>query len=204
MIGAPAQRSRSDVIRIPPSCDPGHGGLIAMGRRYYKSELDLNMTEDTQKHRCSNCQDRKVNRRQLLMLAASSAGVAAVVSAIPGCGNPTGSPPSGPVNAGNVSALSVGTLLVMSNVVVARDANGVYAMSAICTHAGCFLDDSTDTIASGLSCPCHGSSFDGSGAVTNGPASTPLQHYAVAIAADGTVTIDGGQPVSASTRTAVS
>jgi Rieske Fe-S protein len=101
-----------------------------------------------------------------------------------------------------VAALSVGAMLVMSNVVVARDATGVYAMSAVCTHAGCLLDDSSSTIANGLYCPCHGSTFDGSGSVTNGPARSPLQHYAVTIAADGSMTADGSQPVSASTRTA--
>jgi cytochrome b6-f complex iron-sulfur subunit len=161
------------------------------------------MLEDAHKVRCAGCHDGWVNRRELLVLAGTSAGLAMVGAALPGCGNPTGSPPSGPVIVGNVSALSVGTLLVVSNVVVARDANGAYAMSAICTHAGCFLDDSTSTIANGLYCPCHGSSFDGSGAVTNGPAQTPLQHYAVTIAADGTITVDGSQPVSESTRTAV-
>jgi Rieske Fe-S protein len=160
------------------------------------------MIKDAQKVRCAGCHDSRVNRRELLVLAGTSAGLA-VVAALPGCGNPTGSPPSGPVVVGNVSALAVGTLLVMSNVVVARDANGVYAMSAICTHAGCFLDDSNSTIASGLSCPCHGSTFDGSGAVTGGPAGAPLQHYAVTIAPDGTITVDGSQPVSESTRTSV-
>ena len=86
---------------------------------------------------------------------------------------------------------------------VARDADGVYAMSAICTHAGCFLDDGSQTIAAGLDCPCHGSRFDGNGAVTEGPANTPLQHYAVVIAADGSITVDGTQPVSADTRTPI-
>jgi cytochrome b6-f complex iron-sulfur subunit len=97
--------------------------------------------------------------------------------------------------------LPVGAMLVMSNVVVARDAGGVYAMSAVCTHAGCLLDESSQTIAAGLSCPCHGSTFDGDGNVTRGPARVPLQHYAVTIASDGSVTVDGNQPVSASTRT---
>jgi Rieske Fe-S protein len=89
----------------------------------------------------------------------------------------------------------------MSNVVVARDAGGVYAMSAVCTHAGCLLDDSSSTIAAGLFCPCHGSSFDGNGGVTGGPARSPLQHYAVTLAADGSITVDGSQPVSPDTRT---
>jgi Rieske Fe-S protein len=103
-----------------------------------------------------------------------------------------------------VSALAVGTLLVMSNVVVGRDADGVYAMSGVCTHAGCLLGDASRTIADGLTCACHGSAFDGDGNVTRGPARAPLQHYQVTIAADGSITVDGSQAVAASTRTPVS
>jgi len=139
-----------------------------------------------------------LNRRKLLCLAGGSTGLAVIGA---GCGNPTGSPPTGPVSAGNVSALTVGAMLVMSNVVVARDAGGVYAMSGVCTHAGCLLGDSGRTIAAGLACPCHGSLFDGDGNVTRGPAGAPLQHYQVTIAADGAITVDGGQPVAASSRT---
>ena len=141
-----------------------------------------------------------VSRRKLLCLAGCSAGLTAI-GAAPGCGETTGSPPTGPVSAGNVSALAVGDLLVMSNVVVARDAGGVYAMSGVCTHAGCLLSDASRTIAAGLGCGCHGSIFDGNGNVTRGPAGAPLQHYQVTIAADGIMTIDGSQPVAANVRT---
>jgi cytochrome b6-f complex iron-sulfur subunit len=144
-----------------------------------------------------------ISRRSMLSLAGASTGYLVVAVALPGCGDPTGTPPTGPVTVGNVSAVSVGTLLAMSNVVVARDAGGVYAMSAVCTHAGCLLGDGARTIAAGLSCPCHGSAFDGEGQVTRGPARQPLQHYAVTIAADGTITIDGSQPVAATVRTPV-
>ena len=103
--------------------------------------------------------------------------------------------------AGNVSALSAGSLMLLSNVIVARDANGVYAMSRACTHQGCPVDDTSSGIAGGLHCPCHGSAFDGNGAVTHGPAGSPLQHYAVTIATDGSITVQGDQPVSSDTRT---
>jgi cytochrome b6-f complex iron-sulfur subunit len=141
-----------------------------------------------------------LSRRRVLQVAGSSVGLAIVGCALSGCEN-TGSPPTGPVSAGNVSALTVGALLILSNVAVGLDSQGVYAMSAICTHAGCFLDDGTHTIAAGLDCPCHGSTFDGNGSVTHGPAQTPLQHYAVTIDANGNITVDGSQPVAASVRT---
>jgi Rieske Fe-S protein len=141
-----------------------------------------------------------LDRRKLLCLACGSTGLAMIGA---GCGDKTSSPPTGPVGAGNVSALAVGSMLVMSNVVVARDADGVYAMSGVCTHAGCLLADGSGMIAAGLSCPCHGSLFDGDGNVTRGPAGAPLQHYQVTIAPDGAITVEGGRPVSASTRTAV-
>ena len=142
-----------------------------------------------------------LNRRSLLRLAGCSAGLAVIGA--PGCGNPTGTPPTGPVAAGNVSALAAGTLLVMSNVVVARDDSGVYAMSGVCTHAGCLLGDGSRMIAAGLTCACHGSAFDGDGNVTRGPALAPLQHYQVTIAADGSLTVDGGHPVGSAARTPV-
>ena len=94
--------------------------------------------------RCSNCSKRPVNRRELLMLAGATTGLVVLGGALSGCGNPTGTPPTGPVTAGNISALTVGSLLVMTNFVVARDTSGVYAMSAVCTHAGCLLDDGAD------------------------------------------------------------
>jgi Rieske Fe-S protein len=149
---------------------------------------------------CPDCPKSSLDRRQLLVLAGASTSLVVLGAAVSGC-NATGDPPTGPESAGNVSALEVGSLLVMSNVVVGRDANGVYGMSAVCTHAGCFLDDGAQTTAAGLNCPCHGSTFDGNGAVTRGPAVTPLQHYAVTITADGSITVDGSMPVPADTRT---
>ena len=149
---------------------------------------------------CRDCRRKEMARRELLVLA----GASVVLVALPACQPPTGTPPTGPIAAGNLSALPVGSLHVMSNVVVARDAGGVYAMSAVCTHAGCLLDDGAATIAAGLSCPCHGSKFDGDGAVTAGPARAALQHYAVTVSADGSIVVDGGQPVSAGTRTPAS
>jgi nitrite reductase/ring-hydroxylating ferredoxin subunit len=162
------------------------------------------MTDDLAKLRCAgqpDCLAQTLNRRRFLSVTGASAGLMVVASAVPGC-NQGISPPDGPVVAGNVSALSVGSLMLLSNVIVARDANGVYAMSRACTHQGCPVDDTSSGVAGGLHCPCHGSAFDGNGAVTHGPAGSPLQHYAVTIATDGSITVQGDQPVSSDTRTA--
>src|SRR5450432_695128 len=147
------------------------------------------------------CQS-KLNRRKLLRLAGASTSLTIICGGAAGCGNPTGTPPTGPVSGGNISGLAVGSLHVMSNVALGRDDGGIYAMSAVCTHAGCLLTDANHTVAGGLDCPCHESLFDGQGAVTHGPAREALQHYQVTIASDGSITVDGSQPVAAGARTA--
>ncbi len=51
-----------------------------------------------------------------------------------------------------------------------RDAEGVYAISTICTHLGCVVKPA----AGGFECPCHGSRFAADGKVTKGPAPKAL------------------------------
>ena len=162
------------------------------------------MKDDLAKLRCAgqpDCLAQTLNRRKFLSVTGASAGLMVVASAVPGCGNQGISDPSGPEAAGAVSALSVGSFIMLSNAIVARDANGVYAMTRRCTHQGCAVDDTSSGVAGGLQCPCHGSAFDGNGAVKHGPAGSPLQHYAVTIATDGSITVQGDQPVSSDTRT---
>jgi cytochrome b6-f complex iron-sulfur subunit len=152
--------------------------------------------------KCAVCECGSLNRRELLQVMGSSAGALLLTAALPGCSPPTGSPPSGPVSAMNLSDFKMNSLQVLSsNVAVGLDSKGLYAMSAVCTHAGCVLEDNPETIAAGLSCPCHGSTFDGNGAVTRGPARSPLQHYQVTVASDGSITVDGSKPVAANVRT---
>jgi cytochrome b6-f complex iron-sulfur subunit len=151
--------------------------------------------------KASGCGCGGLSRRELLRVAGTSAGAILLTTALPGCSNPTGSPPGGPVSAMKVTDYKVDSLQVLSsNVAVGRDSKGLYAMSAICTHAGCVLEDNAGTIAAGLYCPCHGSSFDGDGMVIHGPARSPLQHYQVSVAADGSITVDGSKAVAADVR----
>lgn len=56
---------------------------------------------------------------------------------------------------------------------VFRDVDGeLFTMSARCTHLGCVVD--WNPAEATFDCPCHGSRFDGHGAVVSGPAARPL------------------------------
>ena len=65
--------------------------------------------------------------------------------------------------------------------VVIHDEAGFSALSLICPHLGCTVEQS----AGGFTCPCHGSTFDPSGAPLTGPASTPLPTLQLAENAEG-------------------
>ena len=55
----------------------------------------------------------------------------------------------------------------------------VTALSSTCTHLGCRV--AWDADAALLKCPCHGGTFDRSGAVTSGPPPAPLAKLATRI-----------------------
>lgn len=62
-----------------------------------------------------------------------------------------------------------------SRVVVIRNGEDFYAMSLVCTHLGCTVNVTPDTLV----CPCHGSVFDRQGQVVKGPSDRPLERYRV-------------------------
>ncbi len=147
-----------------------------------------------------------MHRRRFLTAGAEVALAGSVACA--GCGSDSAEGISGPVSGGNVKDVPVGHFAFVPGrpVVLARDADGLYAFSSICTHQGCDIASEGSIItatgtATGLRCDCHGSMFDKNGAVIRGPARAPLEHYQVDLAADGNVTIHGGAVVGASVRT---
>jgi cytochrome b6-f complex iron-sulfur subunit len=106
--------------------------------------------------------------------------------------------PSLGTDLGSEASFPVGSWQLVGQIVVAQDANGFFAFSAICTHQGCLLDPPASD--GSTFCQCHGSQFDGNGAVMVGPAHSPLQHYAVNVC-NGDVFVDTSTVVAASTRT---
>ena len=77
-----------------------------------------------------------------------------------------------------------------------RDADGVFAVSMVCTHLGCIVK----TEADGFHCPCHGSRFALDGAVVKGPAPQALAWLGVARVGPGTYVVDEGKPVPPGTK----
>ncbi len=61
--------------------------------------------------------------------------------------------------------------ITQANLVLSHTEAGFQALSLDCPHLGCRLNPEQD----GFSCPCHGSRFDGSGALLRGPADEPLR-----------------------------
>lgn len=73
-------------------------------------------------------------------------------------------------------------------VVVRTSQTAASALSAVCTHQGCLV--SYAAANNNLACPCHGSNYDLTGKVTQGPATTPVKQYAASVGASSvTVTV---------------
>ena len=142
------------------------------------------------------------SRRVFLRVVGGSAGLGVASLCGLSCSS-TG--PSGKVDAGNVSDVAVGTISAVTgmSVAIARDEGGLYAMTLICPHEDCDMEYDGTIAETGITCTCHGSEFDVNGAVTRGPASTALEHYAVTVDSAGAITINADQVVDAATRTAV-
>lgn len=145
------------------------------------------MTEPTDPTNTPRTTATGVDRRRLVTGVASVAAAAPLLAA---CGSDGGSdggsatsgsgggapppPPSG-TSLGSVSQVPVGGGQVFPDqkVVVTQPSQGVWkGFSAVCTHAGCLVNQVADGT---ITCPCHLSKFSVSdGSVQSGPAPKPL------------------------------
>ncbi len=78
------------------------------------------------------------------------------------------------------------TFLSDDRLFVFNSPEGFYAISSVCTHLGCNVKRTTW----GFECPCHGSRFDASGRVIQGPAPAPLKWYALTLSPRGDLVVD--------------
>ena len=99
------------------------------------------------------------------------------------------------ITLGNSALFPVDTFTYLDehNMFVYRDHEGIRAVSAVCTHLGCILENTTG----GFECPCHGSCYNLKGEVLSGPAPRNLSWYQVNRTADGKIVIDPGKTVGA-------
>jgi len=121
--------------------------------------------------------------RRTVLRGAALAGAAGLgVTACTGGVNKPAALPTAPVDLGAATDVPVGgaTLYREKKLVVSQPEKGDFkAFSAVCTHAGCVVDN---VVNGKISCPCHGSEFDANtGKVLQGPADKPLPSCPVTV-----------------------
>lgn len=132
-----------------------------------------------------------VSRRQFCEGLASCLGLAAVAGCITsgqsrapdagGCGSQS-------IDCGPASTFISEMPVFFSNGIffVVRDANGLYAVSATCTHEG----GTINVVGSDYVCPRHGATFDFDGNVLGGPATLPLPHLEMCMLENGNIGVN--------------
>jgi nitrite reductase/ring-hydroxylating ferredoxin subunit len=116
-----------------------------------------------------------------------------------GPGGPKGCAIDGGIDAGAPASFAMGTLTYVAAVPawIGRDAGGLYALFAFCTHAlgGLVLGGNQ------LTCSVHGAKFTLTGDLISGPTGTnPLPHYDICLNAKGNVAVDTKVTVASTTR----
>ena len=85
------------------------------------------------------------------------------------------------------------TYIPEQQVYILRSQQGLWALSAVCTHLGCITQWKPD--ADMIACPCHGSKFRRNGTKIEGPAPRPLPRISLTLTADGELQVDKSETV---------
>jgi len=144
----------------------------------------------------------KYTRREFCWHSCQAVSLAAVASALTGCGGSSTSPSggstlpalrtmTGTVSGGAVTVTidsssplaSTGSAALVNsssgNFLVSRAGDQFTALTAVCTHEGCVVSN----YQSGTyECPCHGSQYNTNGSVTKGPATRSLAQFQTSFA----------------------
>lgn len=129
-----------------------------------------------------------IDRRGFLLLAATAA-VAAGCEAVNTTGGSGGGGTPRVIDAGPASEYAKDGVYSQhrgQGFFLIRRGAQLTAVSSYCTHRHCKLEAETDRT---FYCPCHGSTFDPSGKVTEGPAKRDLPLFATSTDARGHVMV---------------
>jgi len=129
-----------------------------------------------------------MNRRDFLNNTGAALGIGVVVQTLESCSKneatPTQPTPSGLTidlsSPANSTLKTTGGFILTKGIYIICTAPSTYiAVSSICTHQGCTVNFFSSN--NQFSCPCHGGRFDISGKVLQGPPTSPLAKYSVAL-----------------------
>jgi len=103
--------------------------------------------------------------------------------------------PSPVANAGKPDRYPLGSVTqdLQLGIYIAHGSEGIYAMSAVCTHLGCLTAWQPELGI--VACPCHGSKFQRDGTKIEGPAPRPLVWLKAWISDEGDLLVDRSVPL---------
>jgi Rieske Fe-S protein len=140
-----------------------------------------------------------VSRRQFCAGACQAASCAALASLAAACSGGSPSAPEVPVStlpvlqgqlAGSTVRVTAGSALAnVGGAALVESTAGLFLMArtsattfstveAVCTHEGCTINGAAGDV---YVCPCHGSRYNRSGQVLQGPARAALRQYATTV-----------------------
>jgi len=124
-----------------------------------------------------------MDRKEFLTLIGMSTGRIVLASCLGACNQQSVTPAPSPLtvdftlnlnDAANAPLKNKGGFIYNQGVIVAQTTSGIYiAVASTCTHQGQSVNFQSSN--NGFICYAHGSTFSSTGAVTNGPATYPLQ-----------------------------
>jgi len=117
---------------------------------------------------------------QALLAASGMLGLGALLRFL---GYQASPPPVTQFDLGPATAYPLGSRTVLPHMpaLLLHTEAGFSAISLVCTHLGCTLEETAD----GFACPCHGSRFDAQGVPQRGPAGQSLAPLRVEQSAEG-------------------
>lgn len=154
------------------------------------------MTEEKKnvEDRCEECSRRKFTTAGLGAIGVAAAGSAAF-------GYQFLSPnalyePSPIVDAGNPDRYPPDSVTpdLQAGIYIVHKQEGIYALSAVCTHLGCLTAWKPELGI--IACPCHGSKFHIDGVRFDGPAPKPLPWLKTWVDDDGNLQIDRSEQIA--------